>query len=153
MCGPQCAGSWLLVGLAVAGGQRFSHGCGGVVRGVVGPTQGELQGGTLREALKRRQTLRTEADHKRFFLRPEDALLLCETQRGRSLTHLSIQDGLPRCPLLVDGTLLGLLHGHLVLSVQQLQPSAQQARVIILHQWHQQLCTSERHLFLSKTVI
>lgn len=61
VCGPQGAGSGLLVGLAVAGGQRFGHGRGGAVGGVGGPAQGELQGGTLREALKRRQTLRTEA--------------------------------------------------------------------------------------------
>lgn len=61
MCGPQGAGPGLLVGLAVAGGQRFSHGRGGAIGGVGGPAQGELQGGTLREALKRRQTLRTEA--------------------------------------------------------------------------------------------
>lgn len=70
MRGPQGAGSGLLVGLAVAGGQRFSHGCGGAVRGVGGPAQGELQGGTLREALKGGQTLRTEAQHRRVFLRP-----------------------------------------------------------------------------------
>lgn len=40
-------------------------------------------------------------------------------------THLPVQDGLPGGPLLVDGTLLRLLHGHLVLSVQQLQTPGQ----------------------------
>lgn len=64
MCGPQGAGSGLLVGLTVAGGQRFGHRCGGAVRGVGGPAQGELQGGTLREALKRRQTLKTKSHVK-----------------------------------------------------------------------------------------
>lgn len=40
------------------------------------------------------------------------------------LTHLSVQDGLPGRPLLIDGTLLHLLHRHLILPVQQLQTSA-----------------------------
>lgn len=61
MCGPQGAGSGLLVGLPVAGGQRFSHRRGRAVGQVGGPAQGELQGGTLREALKRRQTLKTKS--------------------------------------------------------------------------------------------
>lgn len=65
VCGPQGAGSGLLVGLTVAGGQRFGHRCGGAVRGVGGPAQGELQGGTLREALKRGQTLQTKSHAKR----------------------------------------------------------------------------------------
>lgn len=57
VCGSQGAGSGVLVGLTVAGGQRFSHRCSGAIRGVSGPAQGELQGGTLRETLKGRQTL------------------------------------------------------------------------------------------------
>lgn len=61
VCGSQGAGSGLLVGLTVAGGQRFSHRCSGAIRGVTGPAQGELQGGTLRETLKWRQTLQEES--------------------------------------------------------------------------------------------
>lgn len=60
VCGSRGAGSGVLVGLRVAGGQRFSHGGGGAIRGVAGPAQGELQGGTLRETLKWRQTLQEE---------------------------------------------------------------------------------------------
>lgn len=55
--GSQGAGSGVLVGLRVAGGQRFSYRSSGAIRGVAGPTQGELQRGTLRETLKRRQAL------------------------------------------------------------------------------------------------
>lgn len=43
-------------------------------------------------------------------------------------THLPVQDGLPRRSLLADGTLLHLLHGNLVLSIQQLQTSEQKHR-------------------------
>ena len=64
MSGPQGAGPGLLVGVRVAGGQRFSHRCSGAVRGVAGPAQGELQRGPLREALKGRQTLQTERSFK-----------------------------------------------------------------------------------------
>lgn len=59
VCGPQGAGSGLLVALAVAGGQRLGHRRGGALGGLGGPAQGELQRGTLREALKGRQTLET----------------------------------------------------------------------------------------------
>lgn len=47
----------VLVALTVAGGQRFGYGGGGAVRRVGGPVQGELQRGTLGEALKGGQTL------------------------------------------------------------------------------------------------
>jgi len=57
VCGPQGAGPRVLVGLRVAGGQRFGHGRRGAVGGVAGPAQRELQGGTLREALEGRQAL------------------------------------------------------------------------------------------------
>lgn len=59
--GSQGAGSGLLVGLRVAGGQRFSHGCSGEIGVAAGPAQGELQGGTLGETLKWRQTLQKES--------------------------------------------------------------------------------------------
>jgi len=39
------------------------------------------------------------------------------------ITNLSIQDGLPCGPLLADWTVFNLLHGNLILSIQQLQPS------------------------------
>lgn len=58
--GSQGARPRVLVGLRVAGGQRFGHGCGGEFRGVAGPSQGELQRGTLGETLERRQTLQTD---------------------------------------------------------------------------------------------
>lgn len=61
MRGSQGAGSGVLVGLRVAGGQRFSHRGSGAVRGVAGPAQGELQGGTLRETLEWRQTLQNKS--------------------------------------------------------------------------------------------
>lgn len=59
--GSQGAGSGLLVGLRVAGGQRFGHRCSGAIGRVGGPAQGELKGGALRESLKRRQTLQKES--------------------------------------------------------------------------------------------
>lgn len=59
MCRPQGAGpAGVLVALTVAGGQGFGHRRCGAVRRVGGPVQGELQRGTLGEALKGRQTLR-----------------------------------------------------------------------------------------------
>lgn len=64
VCGPQRAESGVLVGLTVAGGQRFSHRCGGAVGVVGGPAQVELQRGTLRETLKWRQTLQGERTKK-----------------------------------------------------------------------------------------
>lgn len=61
MRGSQRAGSGVLVGLTVAGGQRFGHRSSGAISGVGGPAQVKLQGGTLREALKGRQTLQAES--------------------------------------------------------------------------------------------
>lgn len=58
VCGSQGAGSGVLVGFRVTGRQRFCHGCSGMISGVAGPAQRELQGRTLRETLKRRQTLK-----------------------------------------------------------------------------------------------
>lgn len=58
--GSQGAGSGVLVGFGVAGGERFGHGCGGMIGGVAGPAQCELQSRTLRETLKRRQTLQKQ---------------------------------------------------------------------------------------------
>ena len=49
----------------------------------------------------------------------------------KSFPHLPVQDGLPGGPLLIDGTLLHLLHRHLVLPVQQLQASAHTQHNII----------------------
>lgn len=112
--GPR-GGSGLLVALTVAGGQGLGHGGGGALAGLAAPAQCELQRGTLGEALERGQALRRRSEVKQ---RPP-RLPPCPP-----CTHLPVQDGLPRRPLLVDGTLLRLLHGHLVLSVQQLQPSA-----------------------------
>lgn len=59
--GPQGAGSGVLVGFGVAGGERFGHRCGGMIGGVAGPAQCELQSRTLRETLKRRQTLQKQS--------------------------------------------------------------------------------------------
>lgn len=64
VCGSQGAGSGVLVGFGVAGGERFGHGCGGMIGGVAGPAQRELQRWTLREALKRRQTLQKQSKHE-----------------------------------------------------------------------------------------
>lgn len=47
----------VLVALTVTGGQGFGHRRGGAVHRLGGPVQGELQRGTLGEALKGRQTL------------------------------------------------------------------------------------------------
>lgn len=59
--GSQGAGSGVLVGFGVAGGERLGHGCGGMIGGVAGPAQCELQSRTLRETLKRRQTLQKQS--------------------------------------------------------------------------------------------
>lgn len=58
--GPQGAGSAVLVGLRVPGGQRFGYRCSGAIRRVVGPVQSELQCRTLRKALEWRQTLQKD---------------------------------------------------------------------------------------------
>lgn len=72
MCGSQRAGSGVLVGLTVAGGQRFGHRSSGAISGVGGPAQVKLQGGTLREALEGRQTLQAEThSEKRWVMMDE----------------------------------------------------------------------------------
>lgn len=77
-----------------------------------------------------------------------------------SLTHLSVQDCLPGRPLLINGTLLHLLHRHLILSVQQLQTSAHKHTAEIITRRFPvsggdslSVKWCELHLFLSKTVI
>lgn len=77
-----------------------------------------------------------------------------------SLTHLSVQDSLPGRPLLINGTLLHLLHRHLILPVQQLQTSAHKHTAEIITRRFPvsggdslSVKWCELHLFLSKTVI
>lgn len=144
MRGPQGARPRVLVALRVAGGQRFGHRCSGEFRGVAGPPQGELQRGTLRETLERRQTLQTDGERERMndhdmklHLLYSCMMILSETPHSsddaRLPSHLSVEDGLPGRPLLADRTLLHLLHRHLILSVQQLQASAHKHTHMLTH--------------------
>lgn len=82
------------------------------------------------------------------------------------ITNLSIQDGLPCGPLLADWTVFNLLHGNLILSIQQLQPSEGQLCYHACHiensiyfffgisKWYEAFKYTEiTNRFLSKTVI